>query len=163
MILTCVSFSLFTNSAMEKGLKNVYDKTNLNLHFSWMHDFFWQADNYSVSLKAGRNTDERPASPVGMQQKRHPLHGAQYCVSKNVKSLLRQNTMASLADHMLLRYKQMCLSSLEATAQSRLKFHSSLSYKLINTWILPSSGLLRAVRWLETDVSVLPTGPVFKG
>ena len=29
--------------------------------------------------------------------------------------------------------------------------------------ILPSSGLLRDVRWFETDVSGLPIGPNFKG
>jgi hypothetical protein len=29
--------------------------------------------------------------------------------------------------------------------------------------ILPSSELLRGVRWFETDVSVLPVGPIFKG
>jgi hypothetical protein len=29
--------------------------------------------------------------------------------------------------------------------------------------ILPSSGLLRGVRWFETDVSGLPVGPIFKG
>ena len=29
--------------------------------------------------------------------------------------------------------------------------------------IIPSSGLLRGVRWCETDISVLPVGPVFKG
>ena len=28
---------------------------------------------------------------------------------------------------------------------------------------LPSSGLLRSVRWVDTDVSVLPIGPIFKG
>jgi hypothetical protein len=28
--------------------------------------------------------------------------------------------------------------------------------------ILPSSGLLRSVRWFETDVSGLPTEPTFK-
>jgi hypothetical protein len=26
-----------------------------------------------------------------------------------------------------------------------------------------SSGLLRGVRWFETDVSALPIGPIFKG
>ena len=29
--------------------------------------------------------------------------------------------------------------------------------------ILPSSELLRGVSWCKTDVSVLPTGPIFKG
>jgi hypothetical protein len=28
--------------------------------------------------------------------------------------------------------------------------------------LLPSSGLLRGVRWFDTDVSGLPVGPVFK-
>ena len=32
-----------------------------------------------------------------------------------------------------------------------------------NPWILPSSGSLRAVWSLETGVSVLPIGPIFKG
>jgi hypothetical protein len=30
-------------------------------------------------------------------------------------------------------------------------------------WILPSSCLLRGVRWFDTDVSGLHTGPIFKG
>jgi hypothetical protein len=29
--------------------------------------------------------------------------------------------------------------------------------------ILPPSGLLRGVRWFETDVSGLPVGPIFNG
>jgi hypothetical protein len=29
--------------------------------------------------------------------------------------------------------------------------------------ILPSSGLLRSVRWFNTDVSELPIGPILKG
>lgn len=29
-------------------------------------------------------------------------------------------------------------------------------------WILPYSGLLLSVRWFETDVPVLPIGPIFK-
>ena len=29
--------------------------------------------------------------------------------------------------------------------------------------IIPSSGLLRSVRWFDTDVSGLPIGPIFKG
>ena len=31
------------------------------------------------------------------------------------------------------------------------------------SWILSSSGVLRSVRWLETDVSGLPIGPIFNG
>ena len=31
------------------------------------------------------------------------------------------------------------------------------------SWILPSSGLLRSVGWLRTDVSGQPIGPIFKG
>jgi hypothetical protein len=30
-------------------------------------------------------------------------------------------------------------------------------------WILPSSGLLRGIRWFETDVSGPPIGPIFLG
>ena len=30
-------------------------------------------------------------------------------------------------------------------------------------WFIPSSGLLRGVRWLETDVSELPVGFIFRG
>ena len=35
--------------------------------------------------------------------------------------------------------------------------------KLQRCWIIPSSGILRWVRWFETDVSGLPIGPIFKG
>ena len=31
------------------------------------------------------------------------------------------------------------------------------------SWIIPSSGLSRGVRWLDTDVSGPPIGPIFKG
>jgi hypothetical protein len=32
-----------------------------------------------------------------------------------------------------------------------------------SAWILPSSGLLRSVRWFKTNVSELPTGPILEG
>jgi hypothetical protein len=41
--------------------------------------------------------------------------------------------------------------------------HRDLNEAQVSSPILPSSGSLRGVRWLDTDVSGLPIGPNFKG
>jgi hypothetical protein len=46
--------------------------------------------------------------------------------------------------------------------EEKLASQETICCMEIATWILPSSGSLRGVRWFETDVSELPIGPNFK-
>jgi hypothetical protein len=52
----------------------------------------------------------------------------------------------------------------------KLSFETQESYAMSDrripprfNWIIRSSGLLRCVKWFETDVSGLPIDPIFKG
>ena len=74
---------------------------------------------------------------------------------------LKANVTVTFFKHSTKNQTSLQYSQINTWTSTHGKIEYQLSPRL--DWILPSCGLLRYVRWFETDVSVLPIGFIFKG